>query len=42
MRNEADTFGLIETGMNNQERLQGRENLQDEKGLETADEDWDY
>ena len=28
--------------MNNQEGLQGEESLQDKKGSETADEDWDY
>ena len=42
MRNEADTFSLIETGVNNQEGLQGEESLQDKEGSETADEDWDY
>ena len=42
MRNEADAFCLIETGVNNQEGLQGEESLQDKEGSETADEDWDY
>lgn len=36
MRNEVDTFGLIETGIDSKERLHS------EEGSETADEDWDY
>ena len=36
MRNEADTFGIIETGIDDEERLHS------EEGSETADEDWDY
>lgn len=36
MRNEVDTFGLIETG------IDSNEGLYNEEGLETVDEDWDY
>lgn len=36
MRNEADTFGLIETGIGEEEGLQRKEDS------DTADEDWDY
>lgn len=36
MRNEADTFGLIETG------IDGEEDLYSEEDSESADEDWDY
>lgn len=42
MRNEADTFGLIEIGMDGEESLQREEHSHDEEGSETADEDWDF
>lgn len=42
MRNEADTFGLVETGMDKQEDLHEEESLQDGENSDTADGDWDY
>lgn len=36
MRNEADTFRLIKTGMDNEE------GINKEEDSDIADEDWDY
>ena len=36
MRNEVDTFGMIETGMD------GEEGVQSNDGQETTDDDWNF